>query len=451
MRIEILGPSGVGKSTVLNSVQSLWADRIIFPDKIALIAKTTERKEIRKITNLFFDKNKQLNDYITYVLNTISQTNMTFDQKFYVIERAKTSLIEHALSELASRGDDFVIHDELLLHRGFSFLHFCENFDESAKVYYETVPTPDIAIVFKAQPSTIIDRVRHRGIDMNCYRGLHGEKFRLAILKSLAICAIAAEALLKRGVNVRTIDASGEIKDSSAQLNDILSEFFFERKEPPTSSDRVKSLKNRSIESSRSFRKKSGRHYIKSNDVIYCAFTTPNFTVYRHEAQRDASMRFEKFGLNRNTLQGKRVLDFGSNIGAMLFQATNFSIAEGVGVEYDYDKVKIAQEIASLSQLDNLSFRQGDIDALNADELGDFDITFALAVEGHIQNPAKFYKLLGAITKETLYFEGNQGCDIENVKNILNNVGFKHVEYLGFCNDDIVPTNNRRPLLRAIK
>ncbi len=194
---------------------------------------------------------------------------------------------------------------------------------------------------------------------------------------------------------------------------------------------------------------KAGRHELRTRDVVYCAFSTPGFTIEPAEAQRDAGRRVAHFGLTADNVAGRTVLDLGSNTGAMLFQLSNFGPRSGLGIESDQDKVDLATEIAAHAGLASLRFEQGDIDQLDPDEVGVHDIVLALAIEAHVNQPDRLYQLLGRVTGDLLCFEGNSNCDMDHVRQRLAAAGFGEFVDLGFCDDDRDPRNNRRPQLLA--
>lgn len=211
------------------------------------------------------------------------------------------------------------------------------------------------------------------------------------------------------------------------------------------------SLLSQLIDSSRSFKKKTKRHNLKSQGLIYSSFAVGEYCVPRELAQRDAKTRIEQFNLSSSEWKDKRVLDLGCNNGAMLFHLTNYGIADGLGIEYDMDKVNVAQEINEFVGVDHLRFQQGDIDALEAESIGTFDIVMALAIEAHVNDPERLFQLLGRVTERVLCFEGNSRCDIDATRQSLLACGFTQVEYKGFCIDDVVANNNKRPVLIAWK
>ncbi|NLD20416.1 MAG: methyltransferase domain-containing protein [Clostridiales bacterium] len=446
MLIEVLGPSGVGKTTLLQTTQSIWDDKIVFPNKInTLLKEIHPNDDTTKMTRQLINNKNLISDkYVQTVFKLISKSNMETSQKLGAINIANSSCKKYVQAKELLKNHEYLIHDELLLHRANSFLHNVPSGKKTAKIYFQTVPIPDAAIFVLASVEVIFNRVKKRNIDTNCYHNLGDSELKEAIEKLLMINRLGAKILSKRGVKVKVIDTSElDISNSCKLLNDAIYEFYISEAD----------IKKRSLRACIDFRRKDGRYVPKTPDVMYCAFTTKNFTVGKDEAQRDAAKRFKKFELNEKTLKGKTILDLGTNIGAMLFEATNYNIAKGMGIEFDYEKIKVAQEIAEISEIDNLCFQQGDIDNLKAENLADdiFDITFAFSIVGHVMKPKNLYSILNEVTKETLYFEANGSEDIENVIKELYAAGFKKVEYLGLCDDDIMPNNNKRPLFRAYK
>lgn len=211
-------------------------------------------------------------------------------------------------------------------------------------------------------------------------------------------------------------------------------------------------LKNELRVASASFRKRGKRHFLATPDVIYCAFSTPALSVRRDEAQRDAARRLFRFGIGEPDVRGKRLLDLGSNNGAMLFELSSFGPASGLGVEFDPEKVDLARRIAVFAGLDTLEFRQADVDQLDATDLGPpFDVVLCLALEAHVQKPKRLYELLADLTRGKLYFEANASTRPKEVESALRAAGFEDIRHLGVCDDDIVPRNNRRPIFTARK
>lgn len=220
---------------------------------------------------------------------------------------------------------------------------------------------------------------------------------------------------------------------------------------PPNEAATAARLKDDLRRESASFRKKSARHRLRTRDAIYCAFSTPRFSVAREEAQRDAGRRLQRFGIVPDQVRGRRILDLGCNNGAMLFQLSNYAPARGLGIEYDPEKVQLARRIAEFAAVENLEFRVGDLDQMQAADIGGpFDIVLCLAIEAHVKDPAHLYELLAATTRGNLYFEANASTPPDDVRAKLQQAGFSKIEHIGICDDDIVPRNNRRPLFSAV-
>ena len=210
-------------------------------------------------------------------------------------------------------------------------------------------------------------------------------------------------------------------------------------------------LKSQLHDASLSFQKSQGRHQCKQGR-IYNSIDVPGLSVPPEEAQRDCRKRYEQFGISADVVAGKRMLDLGSNIGGMLFEAQRFGPAECRGVEYDAAKVLVSNRVALFGGLTNVRFDQGDIDKISVKSVGGpYDVVMCLAVEAHVKKPARMYRLLGELTREVLYFERNSTQDIDAAEKSLRATGFSRIENLGLCADDSLPENNRRPILRAYR
>lgn len=448
MRIELLGPSGVGKSTILRIAESSrdpgsW----LGPDEIAGRTKETRTTEFRRQTL----DDPSLREFIEACIEIVHRLVATPSHRIGALAMLRDSAALTRAAELLDPAT--AVHDELLLHRSFSVLPQSADIERDAATYFSLVPVPAAAVVVSADAATLRARIAQRGSLPNCYAGLDDAGFERSISNVLRAAEIAVETLRERGVEVLELDASGTAEHSAQTLHAFIGEHMKGSTMPDTtgSPESDEQIRERLLAASGSFRKKAGRHELRTRDVMYCAFSTPSFTVSKDEAQRDAARRLERFGITAGNARGKTALDLGSNAGAMLFELNNLGIASGLGVEYDQDKVDLATEIAALSDLDRLTFQQGDIDELEAAKLGTFDIVLALAIEGHVQDPARLYRLLGQVTGSTLYFEGNGNCDIEAATAQLKSAGFTKIESIGFCDDDRDPRNNKRPMLVATK
>lgn len=193
------------------------------------------------------------------------------------------------------------------------------------------------------------------------------------------------------------------------------------------------------------------QRYVRA-ERIYSSFSLPYFVVEPHEVQRDSSKRLARLGVTREKLAGARLLDLGCNIGGMILESQKFEPAFSQGVEFDQEKVSVANRVAAYNGLNNVRFMQANVEHLTVEDLGEpFDVVYCFALVTHLKEPERLYWLLGQITKRTLYFEGNRETSIEEVEANLRQNGFKEVEFLGPCDDDFMPDNNTRPLFVARK
>lgn len=202
-------------------------------------------------------------------------------------------------------------------------------------------------------------------------------------------------------------------------------------------------------ESSISFKKHSGRHECVTG-LTYSSISLPHFQIPPERAQRNCARRFQELGITAEDLAGRRVLDFGCNIGGMLFESLRFEPACALGIEYDADKVRTARRIAAFAGVGHMvEFRQGDVDEAESRDFEAFDVVFCFAIERHVRRPERLLGLLSEVTRSRLYFEGNSTTNTVAVARTLKERGFAHVEVIGPSTDDVRFENHNRPLLVA--
>lgn len=106
------------------------------------------------------------------------------------------------------------------------------------------------------------------------------------------------------------------------------------------------------------------------------------------------------------SVKGKRVLDLFSANGAFAFIAALAGAREVVGVEFDADRVKCAEFVASTIQTDcKITFRQGDVYKIAEYFDEPFDVALCLGGLYHIADPAFVLRQIGNLTKEHLIMQ----------------------------------------------
>lgn len=224
--VELLGPSGVGKSTILRAAQALrtpeqwwWgADEI---DTVISEAKTDRAKQ-RDAVDSFLPP-----DFARRCIDIITSSRMLPSQIIAANNGLRTTSQATDLTRgLSSRHP--LVHDELLLHRASSMLLHSERYEDHANWYFDTVPIPSAAVIIRAEAIAIVERVSRRSTQrINTYYNLDDDALLEIVNRSLRLSEIAAERLDRRGVTVAVIDAGGSVTESAQFLHD----FVFARSE----------------------------------------------------------------------------------------------------------------------------------------------------------------------------------------------------------------------------
>ncbi len=198
--------------------------------------------------------------------------------------------------------------------------------------------------------------------------------------------------------------------------------------------------------------KPQGKHLARRHGqpTVYTSIDLPHTKV---TGARNSSERLEAFHTTwarGGDLRGRSILDLGCNTGGMLFAVQKHKPGRCLGVEHGADKMRVARRIATYNALDNMKFMAGDLDALTARQIvgeKQFDIVFSFAVERHIKDRPRFYRLLGEVTKDILYFETNAISEPADVRRLLlEEGGFAFVDQL-----PAGPNSGKRALFLARK
>ena len=123
----------------------------------------------------------------------------------------------------------------------------------------------------------------------------------------------------------------------------------------------------------------SGKAY--NGGAFEGGYHTLNILGETVQGQRLPSYRYEHIDYD---FTGKTVLDIGSNQGGMLYEIQS-KIKQGIGIDFDYRLVNVANRISNTHNYSNLSFYVFDLDKEDYNLLNNFanekiDVIFLLSV-----------------------------------------------------------------------
>lgn len=442
MLIEVMGPSGVGKTTIIEAAASLrdlhplpWSSRTEADDFFAIIPPAARLGVL---------DDSEISDVAKRTMRMLGDSSMKPSQSLKALDMLRKAEFQRQ----CIRGANFampVLHDELLLNRALSLFLYSANFTQDARDYLANIPVPDAAVVVTNSADHILGHIEQRGKAVNVYRWLEHKELVEVIERGLELCELAVNVLREREVPVLELNSAEDVTENAKILHTWISNLAADH------GLRLSEIHSRLLTHAGSFHAASGRRERHDKSRPFASFITRNVSVLPASAQLDTAERLRRFGVGAKHIREKTILDLGANLGSTLFQLSNFMPTRALGIEFDDAKVALATEVTAESKLDNLEFRVGDLDKLSPAELGEFDVVFCLALEGHLIDREHLFQILGAVTASELYYEGNSGCDVNEVAAALRDVGFVEVNYLGSCSDGTQPANNVRPLISARK
>lgn len=178
--------------------------------------------------------------------------------------------------------------------------------------------------------------------------------------------------------------------------------------------------------------------HTNNNGLLYASFHFDKFNKLK--AQRNTLTRFSEFGI-KDDLSGYKVFDFGSNTGGLSFEFIRRKADFVYGFEYCQERVNICKELANYLGVEkSCRFASIDLDKINNNEFkkmyGECDISICCALDLHVKEKMKLYKLIAETTKETCYFESNDTSYKNKIIEIFKNLGFENITHLGVSKTD---------------
>jgi 2-polyprenyl-3-methyl-5-hydroxy-6-metoxy-1,4-benzoquinol methylase len=155
-------------------------------------------------------------------------------------------------------------------------------------------------------------------------------------------------------------------------------------------------------------------------------------------AVRDTALRFQEFGIN--LLEGS-VLDVGSNVGALSFEAAKRG-GKVQGYEYSWERVQFTNKLARQKGAP-CRFTQVDLRQYLPKRRAQF--VFCCSVDEYIKDRQLFYNWLWEVTLDTLFFECNvqKGQTVDDTIRMLKKARFETVEHLGSGDDGGISRKRR--------
>lgn len=146
-------------------------------------------------------------------------------------------------------------------------------------------------------------------------------------------------------------------------------------------------------------------------------------------------------------LQGKRVIDFGCNLGMSCYLAAELGASHVEGVEGSRHITSAAIRLNAIFAAPCF-FQQHDLSQeLNA---GKFDTVFCFSIMNHVKDKMAFVRTIDRALGGILYFEGHARTSQTDYSFLLNEQRFSQIELLGYTRDGIHSTANSRPLWRCV-
>jgi len=102
------------------------------------------------------------------------------------------------------------------------------------------------------------------------------------------------------------------------------------------------------------------------------------------------------------SLQGKRVLDVACNCGGFVIEAAKLKSEYVLGVDITEHYIEQAKFIKRALGMEQVDFRRMNIENIDEEKVGLFDVSFCFGILYHLENPVLAMKRLASVTKEIM-------------------------------------------------
>lgn len=194
--------------------------------------------------------------------------------------------------------------------------------------------------------------------------------------------------------------------------------------------------------------------YTRENNVSYSGygFDTGYHTLrigeHTFNGQRNPRLRFKDLPFS---LRGLTVLDVGCNQGGMLHEFSD-EICQGIGIDYDYKMINIANKISAYNKTNNLNFYVFDLEKENLDYLQDFlpenkvDVALVLSICMWVKNWKEVILKVKTLSNKMIFESNGKKIVQEEQIGFLNSI-YEKVELINEKSDDDATQKCRKLLV----
>lgn len=199
-RIEVFGPPGIGKSTVVKAAMGLAAGRFFSLRRLM---------QPGTVPALWTDFER----FVAAAYEGMAAPDRIHQRRMLSTRRA----LQKARIIAAVPSTGVILTDESLCQRGLSLALSRPRCDDVVRGYFAAMPVPRAAIVFACEPAVVVERNVRRGVAMG---KSHDRSADVSATTSAA--DLGAAMLRARGVPVEIVDASRPVAVLAGQVADFV-------------------------------------------------------------------------------------------------------------------------------------------------------------------------------------------------------------------------------------